>query len=84
MAGAAEDGTVALVSTSLGDWGTIVLVRHDSEIMTVYGRLGEVAVSKGQQIARGQAIGTVADGDPPMLHFEVRRGAFSENPETYF
>jgi murein DD-endopeptidase MepM/ murein hydrolase activator NlpD len=84
---AAGDGTVALVSTSLGDWGSIVLIRHGTEYMTVYGRLGTVAVTKGQAIKRGDTVGAVAapnEGERPMMHFEVRRGAFSEDPTTFF
>lgn len=84
---AAGDGTVALVSTSLGDWGSIVLIRHGSEYMTVYGRLGTVAVTKGQEVKRGDVVGAVAapnEGARPMMHFEVRRGAFSEDPTSFF
>ncbi|MFT6773872.1 MAG: lipoprotein NlpD [Paracoccaceae bacterium] len=84
---AAADGTVALVSTSLGDWGSIVLLRHGAEYMTVYGRLGAVHVAKGQEVRQGDPIGSVAeprDGSRPLMHFEVRRGAFSEDPETFF
>lgn len=84
---AAGDGTVALVSSSLGDWGSIVLIRHGSEYMTVYGRLGTVAVVKGQEVKRGDTVGAVAapnDGGRAMMHFEVRRGAFSEDPTAFF
>ncbi|HKK35768.1 MAG TPA: peptidoglycan DD-metalloendopeptidase family protein, partial [Paracoccaceae bacterium] len=82
---AAADGEVALVSTSLGEWGTIVLVRHDERLMTVYGRLGETSVTKGQRVRAGEEIGRVAEPDSgsARLHFEVRRGAFSEDPAEY-
>ena len=84
---AAAGGEVALVSQSLGGLGTIVLIRHGTEYMTVYGRLGTVAVTKGQAIKRGDTVGAVAapnEGERPMMHFEVRRGAFSEDPTTFF
>lgn len=80
---AAEDGEVALVSESLGGLGTIVLVRHPNDLMTVYGRLGEVTVEKGDYLERGQRLGVVANAPPgtePRLHFEVRRGADSLDP----
>ena len=54
---AAEAGEVALVSRSLGGLGTIVLIRHQDDIMTVYGRVSDVTVEKGQRISRGQTIG---------------------------
>ncbi|HUF57309.1 MAG TPA: peptidoglycan DD-metalloendopeptidase family protein [Thermohalobaculum sp.] len=80
---AAEDGEVALVSESLGGLGTIVLVRHPNDLMTVYGRLGEVTVEKGDYLERGQRLGVVANAPPgtePRMHFEVRRGADSLDP----
>ena len=83
---AAAAGTVALVSRSLGEWGNIVLVRHTDEMMTVYSRLGDIAVSKGDTVAAGQRLGSVGapDSGPTTLHFEVRKGAFSEDPAGYF
>lgn len=84
---AAEDGRVALVSQALGGLGTIVLVRHSNDLLTVYGRLGQVFVSKGDYVERGQQIGSVArpqDGSEARMHFEVRRGAESVDPEQFF
>jgi murein DD-endopeptidase MepM/ murein hydrolase activator NlpD len=83
---AAADGTVALVSTSLGEWGNIVLLRHDDRLMTVYGRMGTVAVAKGETVRAGDVLGDVAAPDQgrPSLHFEVREGAFSQDPVDFF
>ena len=83
---AAADGTVALVSKSLGGLGTIVLVRHEGAYLTVYGRVDNVALRRGDEVSQGQVIATVADqASPrsPALHFEVRRGAESVNPEDF-
>jgi murein DD-endopeptidase MepM/ murein hydrolase activator NlpD len=83
---AADNGTVALVSRSLGGLGNIILIRHNSEILTVYGRVGEIKVAKGAKVRRGQPIAVVAPGnslDGPTVHFEVRRGAVSVDPEEY-
>ncbi len=80
---AAGDGEVALVSDSLGGLGTIVLVRHADDLMTVYGRVTDVNVARGQRISAGQSIGVVAPGDPAELHFEVRRGTDSVDPNPY-
>ncbi|MGF1553509.1 MAG: murein hydrolase activator EnvC family protein [Paracoccaceae bacterium] len=80
---AAAAGEVALVSRSLGGRGTIVLIRHSGDVLTVYGRVDDVSVAKGATVSAGQTIGTVAAGDgsgEPRLHFEVRRGAESIDP----
>ena len=83
---AADSGTVVLVSRSLGGLGTIVLVRHENEFLTVYGRIDGVLVSKGDRVERGQLIATVADlkaPRTPSLHFEIRRGPESVDPEQF-
>lgn len=80
---AADDGEVALVSESLGGLGTIVLLRHADNLLTVYGRIGSVSLRKGELVSRGQQIGTVAtppSGNEARMHFEVRRGAESLDP----
>lgn len=80
---AAEAGEVALISNSLGGLGTIILIRHPDDLMTVYGRVSGVNLKKGDRVNRGQRIGVVADGDTPNLHFEIRRGTESVDPAPY-
>ncbi|MEM7745175.1 MAG: LysM peptidoglycan-binding domain-containing M23 family metallopeptidase [Pseudomonadota bacterium] len=83
---AAADGEVALVSESLGGLGTIVLVRHPNEILTVYGRIDQVAVQRGDLVQAGQQIGVVSDAAAPAeprMHFEVRRGSESLDPSLF-
>ncbi len=79
---AAEDGTVALVSRAVGA-GTIVLLRHADNIYTVYANIDGVTLNKGDRVRRGQKIGTVAKGDPTVLHFEVRRGTEPVDPMPF-
>lgn len=80
---AAGEGTVALVSDSLGGLGTIVLIRHSNDLMTVYGRVTDVTVAKGATVRQGQTIGKVAPAESPIMHFEVRVGTESVNPTQY-
>ena len=83
---AAADGEVALVSESLGNLGTIMLLRHADGLLTVYGRITDVALTRGAQVVRGQQIGRVATppaGEEGRMHFEVRRGADSLDPAPF-
>ena len=83
---AAMDGEVALVSQSLGGLGTIVLMRHRDELLTVYGRIDGVTVKKGDIVSAGQQIGVVSNATAPAeprMHFEVRRGSESLNPTDF-
>ncbi|MEM9045462.1 MAG: LysM peptidoglycan-binding domain-containing M23 family metallopeptidase [Pseudomonadota bacterium] len=83
---AADNAEVALVSESLGGLGTIVLLRHSDGLLTVYGRVTNVTLSKGALVSRGQQIGEVAtppSGGEARMHFEVRRGAESLDPTPF-
>ena len=80
---AAEAGTVTVISSDTTGKG-IVILRHPGNLLTVYVGVGGISVKKGDQIARGQSIGTVAAGDPAFLHFEVRNTSKeSFDPMTY-
>lgn len=81
---ASAAGEVALVSQSLGGLGTIILVRHPGDYLTVYGRVDRVTVTKGDIVSQGQRIGVVASNSTPRMHFEVRKGAESLDPEQFF
>jgi len=81
---AAAGGEVALVSQSLGGLGTIVLLRHPGDYLTVYGRIDKVMVAKGDIVNQGQKIGVVSPSPQPRMHFEVRHGAESVDPERFF
>lgn len=84
---AAAPGQVALVSEALGgDLGTVILVRHADQILTVYGRVTS-KVAQGQRVRQGEVIGTVAPapgGGRDSLHFEVRRGTDPVDPAPFF
>ena len=80
---AAEDGEIALVAPSKTQ-ENIVLIRHADNLYTVYSRITDIRVAKGDRVGRGDTIGTVVQGDPPMLHFQVRRGTESIDPAPYF
>ena len=76
---AAGSGTVAAITRDTA--GTpIVVVRHDGDLMTVYAGLDDVSVSKGDSIGPGESLGTAGAGG--FVHFEVRRGFESVDPES--
>ena len=80
---AAEAGTVAVITHDAKTGALIVILRHADGLLTVYAGLDSAAVDKGASVKRGQTIGTVKDGSPAQLHFEVRQGQVSVDPLTY-
>ncbi len=70
---AVYDGVVAFAGSFAG-FGNLVILDHGSKAFSLYGNLLEMTVKKGDQVERGQAVGTV--GAPPAgqpgLYFELR------------
>ena len=79
------DGTAVLISDIVGGDGKIVLIRHHNELITIYGRLTKVIIKKDQKLLQGQKIGEVIEDSQTqkgLMHFEVRKGMKSIDPET--
>jgi len=56
--------------------GNVVVVSHGSAGVTVYGHLAQIAVHRGDRVARGTRLGTVGATGwaiSPMLHWEYWR-----------
>ena len=71
---ASADGTVRQVIHSNKGLGNIVEIDHRNGYVTRYALLGEISVSQGRTVKRGQKIGTVGISSTtfaPHLHYEV-------------
>ena len=83
---AAAGGKVSMVIRSHRGKGNTVEINHGNGFTTRYCLLGEIAVSDGQKVRRGQKIGTVGIStsvSAPHLHFEVRRKGAVQDPVNY-
>ena len=81
---AADTGTV-IHAGNLGNLGGVVIINHGS-IITVYGNLATVKVSKGTNVKKGQEIGTLgrdSTSKDTVLYFETRKGVNIVNPMSY-
>jgi hypothetical protein len=77
------NGLVVLARDIRADWGNVVVIRHawiqDRQIHfsdSLYGHLDRIMVREGQQVTRGQQIGTIGNNHgmyPPHLHFEIHK-----------
>jgi lipoprotein NlpD len=81
---AVADGEVSYTG-SPRDYGNLVILRHGTELLSVYAHNKSIAVTQGQQVKRGQTIATAGKtGDAPgVLHFEVRRKGVPVDPLDY-
>ena len=86
---AAANGVVVF-SGYAGNYGKLIVLRHQNQYFTVYAHCFKILVKKGKYIKRGQIIGLVGStgrSTGSHLHFEVKKGnkridpyiAFKEN-----
>lgn len=83
---ASADGVVRSVTRSNKGLGNVVEVDHRNGYRTRYALLGEISVSQGRSVKRGQKIGTVGISSTtfaPHLHYEVLRGDEVQDPVHY-
>lgn len=82
---AAAAGTVLEARTRVG-YGLTVVVDHGNGVATSYSHLARAAVSPGQRVSAGQAVGTVGQSGFATgnhLHFEVRVHGEDTNPNAW-
>lgn len=71
---AAAGGKVVYAGNELRGFGNLVIVKHDTEYISVYAHNQKLLVKDGQDVHRGQTIALMGSSDAPRveLHFEVR------------
>lgn len=83
---AAENGVVVYAGNELKGYGNLILVRHADGWLTAYAHLDRMEVDRGQEIRRGQRIGTVGrtgNVRSPQLHFGIRRNEKAMDPKDH-
>ncbi|MBP9922156.1 MAG: peptidoglycan DD-metalloendopeptidase family protein [Clostridia bacterium] len=81
---AADSGTV-IYAGALNNLGSVIIIDHGN-LVTVYGNLAGVSVSKGSKVSKGQSIGNLGRDSiskEPNLYFETRKGVNIVNPMSY-
>jgi murein DD-endopeptidase MepM/ murein hydrolase activator NlpD len=67
------------------EYGYFVLLDHPDQYQTMYGHLSRILVSTGASVAPGEVIGLSGNSGrstAPHLHFEVRQGGVSLDPQA--
>ncbi len=79
-------GTV-IHAGKMGSFGNVVRVRHAYDITTTYAHLSRILVKKGADVTHGTVIGKMGRTgrvDGAHLHYEIRVGRKSLNPQKFF
>lgn len=84
-------GTVVFANDQ-GSYGKLVIINHSGGLQSRYAQLDSIKVTVGQQVNKGDEVGTVGTtGQPtskqPHLHFEMRTssdlGWVAKDPKSY-
>lgn len=84
---ATGNGVVKVVTRSARGLGNQILIDHGYGYETLYACMDELNVRNGQEVKRGDLIGTVGDTGlsvAPHLHYEVHLDGEAMNPINYF
>jgi murein DD-endopeptidase MepM/ murein hydrolase activator NlpD len=82
---AAAKGVVSAVGCDNAN-GNYIVLAHEGNIQSVYAHLSEICVKIGDEVSHLTKIGKVGDSGittGPHLHFEIKLGGESVNPEDY-
>ena len=83
---------VVVLAQEQGSYGNLVIVNHTSGMQSRYAHLEDIKVSVGEEVNKGDLVGTVGStGEPtlkkPHLHFEIRSssslGWVAKDPNEY-
>lgn len=81
---AAGDGKVIYIGNNIEGYGNMIIVKHSGDYMTAYSHVQDILVERGKQVKKGESIATVGQTGNislPQLHFSVRKGKKTINPE---
>jgi len=84
---ATGDGVVVEAGYSFYGYGNRVTIDHGFGFQTIYAHLKDILVEEGQQVTRGDIVGTLGDtgrSTGPHLHYEVRINNRPVDPINYY
>lgn len=81
----AAPGLVLFAGEQRG-YGNIVIIEHESGLVTLYAHNRDLRVKTGQKVRKDQVVATVGESgrtSGPHLHFEVRKEGIAVDPVPY-
>ena len=78
------NGKVIYVGEDLAGYGKLTIIKHENDILSVYGHQQSILVTEGQAVQAGESIGTMGGTgtDVVKLLFEIRKDGESIDPIT--
>jgi len=79
----AMKGGIVEFAGEMRGYGSVIILRHNPSLRTVYGHLSSISVKQGDHVKTRQLIalsGASGNASGPHLHFEVERWGRDEDP----
>jgi len=82
---AASAGRVVYTGSGLRGYGNLIIIKHADSLLSAYGHNREMLVHEGQDVALGQLIGHMGQGNDQsaVLYFEIRQNGKPVDPLPY-
>ena len=82
---AAATGKVIYSGSDLRGYGKLLIIKHNSSLISVYAHNNNLLIKEGQMVTGGQKIAEMGNSDSKIvkLHFEIRRQGKSVDPMQF-
>jgi murein DD-endopeptidase MepM/ murein hydrolase activator NlpD len=82
---AAAAGKVMYSGSGIRGYGNLVIIKHDSNLLSIYAHNKTIVVKEGQMVGKGQKIAEMGktDSNSVKLYFEIRRQGKPVDPSRY-
>ena len=82
---AARGGRVVYVGSQVKAYGKLIVIKHDSHLLTAYGNTGRILIREGAVVTQRQVIADVGDqsNEDRSVIFEVRRDRIPVDPAAF-
>lgn len=82
---AAAAGKVMYSGSGIRGYGNLVIIKHNSNLLSVYAHNKTIVVKEGQMVSKGQKIAEMgkSDSSAVKLYFEIRRQGKPVDPSRF-
>ncbi len=78
---AAAAGKVVYTGNDIEGYGNLVILRHESNLFSIYAFVGKVLVPRGKSVGQGDTVAAASvDEAKAYFHFEMRQGKKAFDP----
>ncbi|MCP5325645.1 MAG: M23 family metallopeptidase [Oceanospirillaceae bacterium] len=82
---AVDSGQVIYSGNGIADYGNLILIQHENDLISVYGNTYQAFIREGDEVEKGQLIAAAGEiSGKAALYFELRFKGTPEDPFNYY